>query len=82
MNYRHILHFTFLTCAESDNILVYPQEYLRKGEQLPVCILFKYCLTVKHLLIEYVDFNDVRLKFDEVPSLQDICKTVKADVMG
>ena len=38
-------------------------------------------LTIKHLLIECVDFNDVRQRFYQVPSLQDLFKTVKPEVI-
>ena len=34
-----------------------------------------------HLLIECAYFNDVRQIFYQVPSLQDLFKTVKADVI-
>ena len=36
---------------------------------------------MKHLLIECVDFNDVRQRFYQVPSLQDLFKTVKPEVI-
>ena len=38
-------------------------------------------LTIKHLLIECVDFNDVRQRFYQVPTLQDLFKTVKPEVI-
>ena len=38
-------------------------------------------LTIKHLLIECVDFNDVCQRFYQVPSLQDLFKTVKPEVI-
>ena len=34
-----------------------------------------------NLLIECVDFNDVRQRFYQVPSLQDLFKTVKPEVI-
>ena len=36
---------------------------------------------VQHLLIQCADFNDVRWRCDQVPSLQDLCKTVKPEVI-
>ena len=38
-------------------------------------------LTIKHFLIECVDFNDVQQRFCQVPSLQDLFKTVKPEVI-
>ena len=50
-------------------------EFLLKGEPPPGCIPCNCPLTIKHLLIECVDFNDVRQRFYQVPSLQDLFKT-------
>ena len=57
------------------------REFLLKGEPSPECIPCNYSLTSKHLLIECVDFNDVRQRFYQVPSLQDLFKTVKPEVI-
>ena len=57
------------------------REFLLKGEPPPECIPCNCPLTIKHLLIECVDFNDVRQRFYQVPSLQDLCKTVKPEVI-
>ena len=56
-------------------------EFLLKGEPPPECIPCNCPLTIKHLLIECVDFNDVRQRFYQVPSLQDLFKTVKPEVI-
>ena len=56
-------------------------EFLLKGEPPPECIPCNCLLTIKHLLIECVDFNDVRQRFYQVPSLQDLFKTVKPEVI-
>ena len=50
-------------------------EFLLKGEPPPECIPCNCPLTIKHLLIECGDFNDVRQRFYQVPSLQDLFKT-------
>ena len=47
-------------------------KFLLKGEPPPECIPCTCPLTIKHLLIECVDFNDVRQRFYQVPSLQDL----------
>ena len=56
-------------------------EFLLKGEPPPECIPCNCPLTIKHLLIECVDFNDVRQRFYQVPSLQDLFKTVNPEVI-
>ena len=38
-------------------------------------------LSVEHILIECVNFNDVRQGFYQVPSLHDLFKTVKAQII-
>ena len=45
------------------------QEFLLKGELPPECIPCNCPLTIKHLLIDCVDFRDVRQRFYRVPSL-------------
>ena len=57
------------------------REFLLKGEPPPECIPCSCPLTIKHLLIECVDFNDVRQRFYRVPSLQDLFKNVKPEVI-
>ena len=54
---------------------------LLKGEPPPECIPCNCPLTIKHLLIECVDFNDVHQRFYQVPYLQDLFKTVKPEVI-
>ena len=56
-------------------------EFLLKGEPPPECIPCNCPLTIKHLLIECVDFNDVRQRFYQVPSLHDHFKPVKPEVI-
>ena len=56
-------------------------EFLLKGEPPPECIPCNCPLTIKHLLIECVDFNDVRQRFYQVPTLQDLFETVKPEVI-
>ena len=50
------------------------RDFLLKGELPPECIPCNCPLTIKHLLIECADFNDVRQRFYQVPSLQDLFK--------
>ena len=47
----------------------------------PECIPCNCLLTIKHLLIECVDINDVHQRFYQVPSLQDLFKAVKPEVI-
>ena len=56
-------------------------EFLLKGEPPPECITCNCPLTIKHLLIKCVDFSDVRQRFYRVPSLGDLFKTVKPEVI-
>ena len=47
-------------------------EFLLKGEAPPEFIPCDCPLTIKHLRIECTYFNDVRRRFYQVPSLQDL----------
>ena len=69
----------FIRCRMGHSRLTH--EFLLKGEPPPECIPCNCPLTIKHLLIECVDFNDVRQRLYQVPSLQDLFKTVKPEVI-
>ena len=43
--------------------------YLFKGDPMPECIPCYCALTVKHILIECVDFMEVRHQYVDVPDL-------------
>ena len=50
-------------------------------EPPPECIPCNCPLIIKHLLIECADLNDVRQRFYQVHSLQDLFKMVKPEVI-
>ena len=50
--------------------------YLLKGDPMPECIPCYCALTVKHILIECVDFMEVRQKYFDVPDLKTLFKDV------
>ena len=56
-------------------------KHLLIGESPPEYIPCNCPLTIKHLLVECADCNDVRQRFYLVPSLQDLFKTVKPEVI-
>ena len=55
--------------------------FLLKREPPTECIPCNCPLTIKHPLIECADFNDVRRRFYQVPTLHDLFKTVKPEVI-
>ena len=55
--------------------------FLLKGEPPPECIPCNCSLTIKHLLLECADFNNVRRRFYQVLSLQNFFKTVNPEVI-
>ena len=50
--------------------------YLLRSENIPMCITCSCPLTVKHILIECVDWASVRLKYFNVPDLQKLFQVV------
>jgi len=52
--------------------------YLHSGDDLPECGTCQCPLTVKHILIECVDLNDVRNKQVVASSIKDVFNNVKA----
>ena len=50
--------------------------YLLKGDPMPVCMTCYCDLIVKHILIECVDFMEVRQKYFDVPDLKTLFKDV------
>ena len=50
--------------------------YLLKDDPMPGCIPCYCALTVKHILIDCVDFMEVRQKYFNVPDLKTLFKDV------
>jgi len=53
------------------------QNYLLKNEDMPECFGCDSPLTVKHILIECVDFNDIRQRFYSVASMKQLFDEVE-----
>jgi hypothetical protein len=49
--------------------------YLLKGEDQPECIPCQCALTLKHILIDCVDFSVIRQNYFNVKSLKEYCLT-------
>ena len=49
--------------------------YLLKGNPMPECIRY-FALTVKHILIECVDFMEVHHQYFDVPDFKTLFKDV------
>ena len=52
--------------------------FLLSGDDLPECGTCQCPLTVKHILVECVDFNDVRNKHFVASSINDLFENVEA----
>jgi len=52
--------------------------YLVSGDDIPECGTCQCPLTVKHILIECVDFNDVRNKHFVASSIKDLFENIEA----
>ena len=50
-----------------------------KGEPPPECIVCKCTLTVKHLLLNCVDFDALRQQFYQVADLPELFKSVSPE---
>ena len=55
--------------------------FILRGEEPPQCIGCNCSLTVEHLLIHCVDFQDIRRKYFSVPGLKVLFQTVDAEVI-
>ena len=51
--------------------------YLLKGDPMPVCIQCNCCFTLKHILLDCVDFNDTRKNYLNVPDLRTLFQFLK-----
>ena len=49
---------------------------LLSGADQPECMTCPCPLTVKHILVEYTDFNDTRNKYFATSSLKELLRTV------
>jgi len=52
--------------------------YLLSGDDIPECGTYQCPLTVKHILMECVDFNDVWNKYFVASSIKDLLVNVEA----
>jgi len=52
--------------------------FLLSGDDIPECGTCHCALTVKHILMEWVDFNDVRNKHFVASSIKDVFDNVEA----
>ena len=50
----------------------YPTHSLLPNEDIPRCVACDYSLTVEHILIERGDFAEVRQRYYEAESLQQL----------
>ena len=50
----------------------YIHSYILKGEDRPRCVGCDEDITVKHILLDYVDFSDQRPRFYSSPNLKHI----------
>jgi hypothetical protein len=55
--------------------------YLLKGEDQPECIPCQCALTVKHILIDCVDFSVIRQNYFNVKSLKELFDTIDTRVL-
>ena len=53
--------------------------YHMNKEPMPECISCQCCLTIQHILIECVEFSEVRAKYYDVPDLKTLFDTISPD---
>ena len=54
-------------------------DYHLKGKPPPECIVFNCTLTVKHLLLNCVDFEAIRQQLNQVADLPELFKSVSLE---
>ena len=54
-------------------------DYLPKNEPRPICIPCDCAFTIKHILIDCIDFADIRRKYYNVTNMFDLFKTTPTD---
>ena len=80
-------HHDYFTCRKDEVVLCrarighsyYTNAYLLKNEPQPECIPCQEPLTVKHILIDCVDFSHVRSNYFQVNSIKQLFDTVNAN---
>ena len=55
--------------------------YLMEREDPPECIACQCPLTIKHVLLECIDFNHIRQRFYRADTLTAVFKTVKCELI-
>ena len=81
-------HFTKLLPCRRDEVVLTrvrighsytTHSYLLKGEDRPQCIGCQTPWTVKHILLECVDFNQIRVKYFQANTMRDLFDSVNTD---
>ena len=57
----------------------FTHSYLLKGEEQPQCVPYIAPLTVKHLLVDFIDLTPTRERYFIVDSLRTLFETVKIE---
>ena len=55
--------------------------YLLKNEPAPMCIPCHCPFTIKHILMDCIDFNDTRTQFYNVPDLKSLFSDISVSVI-
>lgn len=59
----------------------YTHSYLLRGEEQPECVICDCPLTVKHILLDCVDFDHIRSKYFNVDNMQALFEQVNASLI-
>jgi hypothetical protein len=76
-----LIHLLKLLCRARIGHTHLTHSYLLKGEDQPECIPCQCALTVKHILIDCVDFSIVRQSYFNVKSLKELFDTIDTRVL-
>jgi ribonuclease HI len=55
--------------------------YLRKGEEQPFCISCDCSFTIKHILLDCIEYSHIRTKYYNVTTMSDLFQTVRPDLI-
>ena len=79
--YRNIRRDEVVLCRCRIGHTFYTNSYLLKGEPAPECIACQCPLTVRHILIDCIDFVHIRRKYFNKASMRELFHDVKPELI-
>ena len=80
--YRDVRRDEVVLCRSRIGHTFLTHSYLLKGEPIPECVPCQCPLTVRHILVECIDFDIIRSNYFNVASIHELFRDVRPSVIS